>query len=56
MSINAGVALGIGVALVLVILATRWDKRRHEDKLKIIQERIRRRESGQADREDDRGP
>lgn len=53
MSINAGVVLGIGVALVLVILARRWDRRRHEDRLKLIQERIRRRETGGSDVDED---
>ena len=55
MSINAGIVLGIGVALVLIILARRWDRRRHEDRLKLIQERIRRRESGAVESDRDAG-
>jgi hypothetical protein len=45
-SINLGLILGIAVALIIIIVARRWDRRRHEDRLKVIQERIRRREAG----------
>lgn len=41
-----GVILGVAIALVIIVIARRWDRRRHEDRLKVIQERIRRREEG----------
>ncbi len=45
MDLNPGVIAGIGIGLVLIIIARRWDKRRHEDRLKHIQDRISRRQS-----------
>ena len=48
MTINMGVVAGIVIAIGLVLLARRMDRRRHEDRLKIIQERIRRRQMGQS--------
>ncbi len=46
-----GVIIGVAIALVIIIIARRWDKRRHDDKLKLIQERIRRRQEGAAEDE-----
>ena len=48
-----GVIIGVAIALVIIIIARRWDKRRHEDKLRLIQERIRRREEGATETEDE---
>ncbi len=44
MTAEAGIIVGVVVALVLLVVARRWDRRQHQDKLDRIQERIRRRE------------
>ncbi len=45
---ETGVFIGVGIGLVLVVVAHRWDRRRHRDKLDQIQERIRRRQENQS--------
>ena len=44
MTAEAGIVVGVVVVLVLIVVARRWDRRSHQDKLDRIQERIRRRE------------
>lgn len=45
MDINPGVVAGIVIAVGMVLLARHLDRRQHQDRLKRIQDRIRRSES-----------
>lgn len=49
MTAESGIVLGIGIALVLFILVRRAERRRHAQKLKVLQDRIARREAAAAD-------
>ena len=52
MNAEAGIILGIGVALVAFILVRRSDAKRHQQKLDAIQRRIERSEQAARDRRD----
>ena len=45
MDLNPGVIAGIVIAIGMVLLARHLDRRQHQDRLKRIQDRIRRSES-----------
>ena len=51
MTAESGIILGVGVALVLFILVRRMDRRRHEQKLKTLQDKIARSEQAAAARQ-----
>ena len=53
MTPESGVILGIGIALVLFIVVRRMDKRQHERKLKVLQDRIARSEASAGERQQD---
>ena len=44
MTPETGVILGVGIALVLLILVRRAERKRHDQKLKLLQDRIARSE------------
>jgi hypothetical protein len=48
---DSGIILGIGIALVLFILVRRVERRRHQRKLKALQEKIARRQSSAGQNE-----
>ena len=53
MTAEFGIILGLGIALVLFILVRRIDRKQHERKMKILQDRIERSERAAAERRDD---